>query len=250
MKSNTPECEKYVKEQRPLYFQEACGTLEEKLYHFPKFVSRQALSLFLYKYELFKLVQNVHGSIVECGVHFAGGTMAFAQISSILEPYNYQRRIIGFDTFSGFPEVTDEDHTTERGKNAAYVGAFNVDESNIERDIHKSVELYDLNRPLGHVNKVSFVKGDINQTLPNYLEQNQHLIISLLYLDMDIYKPTKTALEQLISRVPKGGIIAFDEVNNPDWPGETQALVETLGINNVRLQKFPFEPVRSFFVVE
>ena len=93
-------------------------------------------------------------------------------------------------------------------------------------------------------------RPNIYDTLPKFLEENHQLIISLLYLDMDIYKPTKKALEFLVSRVTKGGIIAFDEVNNPDWPGETQALDEVLKIKNVKLKKVSFEPVRSYFVVE
>lgn len=246
--NNQQECELEYRKRIPQYFDNACGTTNDKMANFTKFTSRQTLAIFLYKYELYKQILNQHGSIIECGVHHGGGTMTFAQLSSILEPYNYQRKVFGFDTFEGFPEITNEDLTTSRGRDVAKVGAFNV--NGIESDLEECIKLYDLNRPLAHVKKVEFIKGDINDTLPKFIEGNPHLIISLLYLDMDIYKPTKKVLEMLVSRVPKGGIIAFDEVNNPDWPGETQALHEILGINNVRLMKFPFEPVRSYMVVE
>lgn len=48
---------------------------------------------------------NIKGSIIECGVHQAGGVFTWAKLSSIYEPYNYHRKIIGFDTFKGFPSV-------------------------------------------------------------------------------------------------------------------------------------------------
>ncbi len=163
MKTNQIECENYYRESMPEYFNASCGNINEKLANFTKFVSRQSISLFLYKYELFKQILNVHGSIVECGVHHGGGTMTFAQLSAILEPYNYQRKIFGFDTFEGFPEVTSEDHTTERGKKFAHVGAFKVE--GMVDDLAKCVELYDVNRPLGHVEKVSFIQGDVKDTL-------------------------------------------------------------------------------------
>ncbi|MDC1174977.1 macrocin O-methyltransferase [Bacteriovoracaceae bacterium] len=232
------------------YFNEkSCGTINEKLSNFPKFVSRQDLSRFLYKYELFKKVIDVHGSIVECGVHMGGGTYAFANLSSILEPYNYQRKIFGFDTYAGFPSVDAKDLTTQKGSEVAKVGAFNV-EGDILADLATCNELYNMNRPIGHMNKVSFIKGDVGETIPQFLKDNPQLIISLLYLDFDIYKPTQVALEALIDRVPKGGIIAFDELNNEDWPGETEAVHEVVGLKNLRLQRIPFEPCRSFAIVE
>lgn len=240
--------EKDYQKMLALYFDKSTGSVYEKLKNFPKYTRRQDIALFLYKYELFKQILDVQGSIVECGVHHGGGMMSFAHFSSILEPYNYQRKVFGFDTFEGFPEVTDEDKTTDRGEVVAKVGLLGVDK--IEEDLDNCIKLYDMNRPLGHVSKIELVKGDVNKTMPLFLKKNPHLIISLLYLDMDLYKPTKSVLELLISRVPKGGIIALDEVNNPLWPGETQAVQEVLGINNLRLKRMSFEPIRSYFIVE
>ena len=91
--------------------------------------------------------------------------------------------------------------------------------------------------------KIELVKGDATQTIPEYVENNKHLIISLLFLDFDIYEPTKVALDHFLPRVPKGGIIAFDEINNQSWPGETVALLEeTNGLNNFTVNKFSFDP--------
>lgn len=52
---------------------------------------------------------NVHGSIVECGVLLGGGLMTWAVLSEIFEPINHLRRVIGFDTFSGFASIAPED---------------------------------------------------------------------------------------------------------------------------------------------
>src|SRR5438477_13070440 len=90
------------------FFKESAGSNTEKLENFPKYVPRQNLARFLARYEIFKQIKDVQGSIVECGVLFGGGLMSFAQLSAILEPYNFQRRIVGFDTFEGFPEFSEE----------------------------------------------------------------------------------------------------------------------------------------------
>jgi len=72
------------------------------------------------------------------------------------------------------------------------------------------------------------------------------LIVSLLYLDFYIYKPTVTAIQKFLPRMPKVSIIAFDEVNNADWPGETTALLENLNLNNYRLECIEYEPEIAF----
>ena len=231
------------------YFETACGSTSSKLQNFAKFVPRQELSKFLFKYELMKLILPIHGSIIECGVHMGGGTFSFANFSAILEPYNYQRRIHGFDTFEGFISTADEDHTTEQGKKVAKVGAFRV-AGNIENDLAECNQLFDQNRPLGHVRKVEFIKGDATRTIKEFIKNNPEIVVSLLYLDFDIYEPTVVALEELLSRIPKGGVIAFDELNSAEWPGETIAVQEILGINQFKIQRFPFEPARSFIIVD
>ena len=86
--------------------------------------------------------------------------------------------------------------------------------------------------------------------MPAFVEKNQHLMVSLLFLDMDLYEPTKAVIKALYPRIPKGGIIAFDELDNPIWPGETSALLETLGIGKLRIQRVDFDPYIGFAVVE
>lgn len=44
-----------------------------KLNNFEKFVPRQSLARFIARYELFKMIKNTKGSIIECGVHYGGG---------------------------------------------------------------------------------------------------------------------------------------------------------------------------------
>lgn len=242
------EKEKDYHAQMEKFFIEANGTFSEKLSNFARFVSRQDLAVFLFKYELFKKILEIHGSVFEFGVYRGGGSFTFAQLSAVLEPYNYQRRIVGFDTFEGFPSVSENDMLPDSALNPQK-GDFYTSE-NFYEELNRNVELFDMNRFLGHIEKLSFVKGDINDTLPKFLQDSKHTVVSLAYFDLDIYQPTKKAMELILPRIPKGGIIAFDEINNPLWPGETQAVMETIGINNIRLQKCTFEPCRSYCVIE
>jgi len=220
-----------------------------KLYNFEKYVPRQPLARFLAKYELFKLIKNTKGSIVECGVHFGGGLMGWAKLSSAFEPYAIHRKIIGFDTFDGFPDVTEHDLESKTHSNLK-PGGFKS-HSQIYQELEECIAEYDENRFLNQFNKVELVKGDANITIPKYIDDNKHLVISLLYLDFDLYEPTKTALEYLLPRIPKGGIIAFDEINNESWKGETIAALEYFeSFNKLEIKKFEFDPNIAYAIVK
>ncbi len=219
-------------------------SMVEKLMNFPMYVPRQNIATFLIKYEIFTQVLNVHGSIIECGTSFGGGLMTFAQLSSIFEPANHQRRIVGFDTFAGFTRMASEDKGSRSPE--ARTEGMAVD-SYLE--IERCVELYDANRFVGHVPKVELVKGDATKTIPKYVRKNPHLLVSLLYLDFDVFEPTKVALKQFLPRMPKGAIIAFDELNLHDWPGETVAALQVLDMNRFPLKRFPFGSTISYAVV-
>lgn len=227
------------------YFAAEIGSTVEKLENFAKYVPRQMLTRFLARYEIFKKSLTVQGSVVECGVLFGGGLMTFAQISSILEPLNYQRLIIGFDTFSGFSEPTEADKTSS--SELMHKGGLRVD---CYEDLQRCINIYDSNRSISHISKVILVKGDAKQTIPNYLEAHPYTVVSLLYLDFDLFEPTKVAIEQFVPRMPKGAIIVFDELNHPTWPGETLAVLKTLGIRNLRIKRLQFEPLISYVELE
>lgn len=219
--------------------------LSLRLQNFSRHVRRQDLARFLAKYEIFKQVLPVNGSIAECGVFAGGGIMTWQHCSAILEPYNHSRRIIGFDTFAGFPEVHEKDLASGESEHL-HEGALTTSPT-IQKEIEGLVALHDRNRPLGHIPKVELVAGDARQSIPAYVAANSHLILSLLYLDFDIYEPTRVALEHLYPRVVKGGIVAFDELNCAEFPGETSALADMFDLKQIELRRFPFEPYISFF---
>lgn len=222
----------------------ACST-DNKLANFPKYIRRQTMARFLVQHELFKLQKPIKGSIVECGVHHGGGVMAWAKLSSTLEPYNYHRQIIGFDTFSGFPGVAAID--TQNHPDVKK-GMF-AEDYDVLQEMRQCIGVYDQNRFINQKSKIQLVQGDATKTIPDFIEKNLHTLVSLLYLDFDIYEPTLVALENFLPRMPAGAVLAFDEVNNPDWPGETQALLGKMGVRDFQLKCFDFEPNISYMII-
>ncbi len=231
------------------FFPDSAGSFGDKLENFPRFVSRQSLSIFLAKNELMKKALPVHGSIVECGVFMGGGLFTWAQLSAIYEPVNHTRRVIGFDTFQGHAAVSDRDSAQGQGVPEEHKQEGSYEFPHLE-ELKRSVQLFDLNRPIGHIEKVELVPGDASSTIPRYVEEHPHLVVSLLYLDFDLFEPTRVALEILLPRMPKGGVIGFDELNQDQWPGETLAVMEQVGLGNLRIKRFPYTPALSYAIVE
>ena len=218
-------------------------SVETKLENFPKYVRRQQLKRFLALYEIFKLALPVKGSVVECGVFKGFGVMSWAKLSAMLEPENLTRRIYGFDTFAGFPSVSDKDANPVA---APHGGALFADSY---EELQSLIAQYDQDRFLGHVSKVHLIKGNVVETVPTFLGSNPHLIVSLLFLDLDLYEPTQVALRHFLPRMPRGAVLAFDELDNPMWPGETLALLEELG-SRIRLRRLEWDPYIAYAVLD
>ena len=240
-----PQDDEYYKRLNE-YYASSAGSNVDKLRAFPKFVPVAELGRFLARSRIFERVLTVPGSVVECGVFGGGGLMTWATLSAILEPLNHVRRVIGFDTFEGFVATGPKDAASASNPNAVPGGLA----ADMAEDIAQSAAIFDLYRPLGHIGKVELVRGDALTTIPRYLDENPHLVVSLLYLDFDLYEPTRAALEHFLPRMPRGGVLVFDELNEKAWPGETLAVLETVGLSNLRITRLPFATQVSYAVLD
>lgn len=240
--------EKSYREDMQQYFDEGVGTSYEKIENFPKYLSRQSLARYLALYEIFSKALTVQGDVVQCGVNWGGSLVYFGLLSAVLEPVNLQRRVIGFDTFEGFPSIHEKDQQASQLMSTEMrAGGFAAD---AHADLCRAIELFDQNRFIGHVNKMVLVKGDACETIPEFLAANSHTVVSLLHLDFDLYEPTLVALKHFLPRMPKGAVLVFDELNNRTWPGETKAVIEACGLGALRIQRLPFEPYLSYAILE
>lgn len=209
------------------------------------FQNRQSLSRLLFMHDLYQRIILIHGVIMEFGVRWGQNLALFSSFRGIYEPYNFNRKIVGFDTFAGFPNVSEKDGSARQAR----PGEYGVTE-NYQAYLEAVLNYHEQECPLSHIPKHELVAGDVTVTLPAYLERCPETIVAFAYFDLDLYEPTKACLEAIRDRIPKGGIIAFDELNCREFPGETRALIETLGLRNCRLQRTPHNPTPSFIVVE
>ena len=205
------------------------------------FSTRVGVQSLVTRYELYKLVLDVPGDIIECGVYQGNSFTWLANLSVILEPFAINRRIIGFDTFEGFSSI-------DSSADPADVSSDNFADTSYEI-ISRSLENLDTVRPVNKVNRFELVKGDIVTSLPKYVDEHPWMTCAMLILDTDLYRPTFTALKTILPIMPKGAVVVFDEYNYQNFPGETQAVRELLDLNKLQVKKFSYESCTAYAII-
>lgn len=212
--------------------------------NFPMWARSRDIARFLARYEIFRAIAEVPGCVFECGVHYGGGLASWIHISEIFEPVAFTRRLFGFDTFSGFPGVSS--HDSSQFSAAHQLGDFSV--GDLKTEIIGNLMDIDSTRKVEVAQRLQLIVGDACKTIPELLKSDPSIAVALLYLDFDLYEPTKNTLLEVLPRMPKGGVVVLDQFGDPEWPGESKALFETLGFG-VALKSFPWCPRISYFKV-
>jgi hypothetical protein len=189
------------------------------------------MSKMLAHFELYKSITNLPGHVIEAGVFKGASLIRFFTFREILES-PHSRKIIGFDAFGKFPEQ-DNAHDQE------FVDKF-------EGAAGEGISANEMEKILNHKGFKNFelIKGDISQTIPQYVADNPELKIALLHIDVDVYKPSVVILENLYDRVVKGGVIVLDDYGTV--AGETKAVDEFIAGKDVTIEKLSISHIPSY----
>tara|TARA_B100000686_G_scaffold354471_1_gene464936 strand:+ start:4842 stop:5591 length:750 start_codon:yes stop_codon:yes gene_type:complete len=214
---------------------------DEILKNLGLFLSPGALGRIMFIQFLYEKILKKQGVIAEFGCRYGQNLSLFMALRGIHEPYNRLRKIIGFDTFSGFVETDQKDNDNKKGD-------YSVPKSYEKYliDILSKMEQFS---PLSHLKKIEVVRGDVSHTVPNYIKDNPHTIFSLCYFDLDVYTPTKDVLRAIKPRIGKGTVLAFDELNDEDMPGETLAFLEEFDVNSISISRYGPSARTSYVVL-
>lgn len=217
----------------------------ERLTNLSLFMNRQTLSSLLYMDFLYRKIVDVHGIICEFGVRWGRNLALFESLRGIYEPYNYNRKIVGFDTFSGFPTINVKDGRHD----VVSKGSFSVTKG-YEEYLEQILNYHEQESPISHIKKYELVKGDASNTITKYLSEYPETIIAFAYFDMDLYEPTINCLQSIENHLTKGSVIGFDELNFHVFPGETLALKEWCGLKKYQIRRTPLIPHSAYIIIE
>lgn len=207
------------------------------------FLDRRLVSRILFVDEIYRKILPVHGSIFEFGVRYGSNLSLFTSMRGIHEPFNHNRKIIGFDTFEGFASV---DAKRDPGSKS---GDFGVT-AGYEEFLEGLLRHHEKMAPLENIEKFRLVKGDATRTIGEYLAQHQETVVALCYFDFDIYQPTASCLQAIVPYLTRGSVLVFDECNDATFPGETAALRDVLGTNKFRLERSAYRANAAYLVYE
>lgn len=219
----------------------------ERLHNSPLFLPPHVLRRIVFLEQLYRLILPVPGVVMQFGVRYGRDLAVLESLRTLHEPLNPSRKILGFDTFHGFPSIDPKDGDFD----LATVGALGTAE-NYPEFLTRVLEAREQLSPFEHVRKFDVLVGDAPMTLAAYLEENPQTIVALAYFDLDLYEPTRRCLEMVRPYLTRGSVLAFDELNCTEWPGETLAVREVLGLGTYALRRFPtINPgLPSFLVIE
>lgn len=229
--------------------------LESLMRNWSAYVMRRDLIRFFAHYELFKMIVDLPGSIVELGVFRGASFFSWSNFLETFCSFDRHRKVYGFDTFEGLGQFTAADDIDSAGhvrkpdpSVLRLPGAFKSDASMML----KLVEMHNADSLFPNMDRSNLVIGDLAETLPNFLNDNPGLRFSLVYFDVDLYAPTRAALDLLYPRIVEGGILCFDEYTLTAWPGETRAVDEFMSTLPERpvIRKFPWAQTPSGYFVK
>jgi len=198
-------------------------TSEEALNNFPIYIRRQDLKRFIAHLEIFKKTIKIPGDIVEFGVFRGSSLMTFANLLETYSIGSRTKRVFGFDNWKGFQSFHKKD-----GKQIKTLAKNlnNYSPKQYFSELNSAIQIYDSDRFVGWKKRVILIEGQVEKTLKKFLKTNPGIRFSLVHFDMDLYKPTKIALNLIWNRICKGGIVLFDQYAIENWPGETKAVDE------------------------
>jgi hypothetical protein len=179
----------------------------------------------LARYDLFKMISELPGDIVECGVFNGHGVLFWARLIQIFNPLS-TRKVIGFDTFEGVPQSVKGQQ--DRSSSEVFKNYSDVPE--LIKNKAKQLKIDQ---------RIEIVVGDALKSIPEYVKSNPGFRIGLLNLDFDVYEPTKGAIENFYDRIVGGGVVLLDEYAVHNW-GESNAVDEFIKGKGVELKTIPW----------
>jgi hypothetical protein len=241
--NKTGETQKNNRERLYELYKKSPLATDEMLINTGLYTRSSALAKFLFLNECYEKICKIPGDILVFGTWWGQDVVTLYNLKAVHEPYNFTRKVIGFDTFSGYPSISEKDKLSDTIKEGAYGTT-----SNYVNYLNELLDYHEKENILSHIKKYELVQGDILKTLPAYLKTNNHELISLIYIDVALYEPTKAILKHCTDHLVKGSLIVFDELNAKEYPGETLALKESGLLNNCTVQISKFLPDRTILI--
>jgi len=171
----------------------------------------------------FEETLDITGNIYEFGTWKGATLILLASWYRLMRPQGH-KTIYVFDTFEGLGEGTPDDGHAFKMHQGSYKSDFQFLKDVVES---KGLDYY-----------INFVTGDACTTVVNHFKNIPLKKVSFALLDMDLYQPTKFAIDEILPNLTPGGKIILDEGTCEEWQGEQKALNYLIDEADRRKMKF------------
>jgi hypothetical protein len=193
-------------------------SLAETMLNYPAFVRRREITRLLADYDLFRMIQDLPGSIAELGVFLGAGLFTWSKLLETFVPGDRSRKVYGFESGGGYRDFAPEDGDPKPWIENV-VGRKEVPDGYLER----MVKLTNLDNLLPGVERCRVIPGNILETVQAFADGNQGTRLSMIFMDVNLYKPTLAGFRALYPLLVPGGVVAMNGYGSPPWLGETAA---------------------------
>jgi hypothetical protein len=202
------------------------------MFNLGMYTRSSVLVKFLVISDLYKRIVKIPGNIYEFGVWWGQNMVLFENMRAIYEPFNKQRYIVGFDTFSGYE---DSCYSTTK---------------NYPKYLRELLETHEGNNVLGHIRgQHSVIEGDVCKTVPKHFKDSPNEVVALAYLDIGTYDATKAILLSIKPHLVKGSVILLDQFSWKEMPGEAVAFKEIFNSKEYTIEKCELYPSKAIITI-
>lgn len=164
--------------------------------------------------QFFRATRHVGGRVAECGVFKGQSVYVFCRYQELVTEGFSGEGFCLFDSFEGLSSPSREDRIQDPSSvfiNKKYreKGAFHG-------------QLEPVRKALEEFPSITYYPGWI----PEIFKDVPDAQYSFVHIDVDLYEPTKGAIEYFFPRLQTGGVIVCDDYGFLHWPGAKQAMDE------------------------
>lgn len=213
---------------------------DELMFNLGLYVRSSLLVKFLVLHDVYRRIQALPGALIEFGTWRGQNLVLLENLRAIHEPFNKQRQIIGFDTFTGYPEEAGMAAKSTETHGGYNTGGSYPDYLTDLLGVHESMNAF------GHIRGGHrLIAGDVVETAPKFFADHPETLVAFAFFDMGPYEPTITALKAIRPHLMPGSVILFDELTWAGAPGEAIAFKEVFKDVRYSIEKCQFYPSKS-----
>jgi len=246
LESTASDAQFAFREKLQEMYQKSPLSQEDLLFNVGLYTRSSVLVKFIVLNDLYKRFKHIPGMLVEFGTWYGHNLVLLENLRAIYEPFNKQRRIVGFDTFEGYSKPSDKD----RQESGVWVENSYSTQASYKDYLNELLQVHEGNNVIGHKRGVhSLVAGDVTRTAPQFFTENASGIVAFAYFDMGLYEPTLAALKAIKPHLVSGSILLMDELTWPESPGEALAFKEVFNTSEYTLEKCELYPSKCIVTI-